>query len=151
MKNKINHLLIFAMLVLVIPGCGEKQSNPEIAKYPLAEVLTSWNGGEAKQSIISFVKAVTDSTSSTYVPEVDRIAVFDNDGTLWSEQPFYFQFQFAFDRVKEMAADHPEWNDNPLFKAALENDMNAVMKSGMATQRAAANPARSPARSRNKQ
>jgi hypothetical protein len=69
--------------------------------------------------------------SPNFVNPKDRIATFDNDGTLWSEQPYYFQFQFEFDRVKEMAPAHPEWNDNPLFKGALENDMETVMKSGM--------------------
>jgi hypothetical protein len=117
---------IFSLLVFVILiySCTEQATKN-------VDPLSSWNDGVAKQSIVDFVDEVTNEASSNFVKPADRIATFDNDGTLWSEQPYYFQFQFAFDRVKEMAADHPEWNDNPLFKAALENDMSAVMKSGM--------------------
>ena len=122
--KKYKSYIWLLILVLFIYSCNEqptKNSDP----------LPSWNEGATKQSIVDFVDEVTNEASPNYVNPEDRIATFDNDGTLWSEQPYYFQFQFAFDRVKEMAADHPEWNDNPLFKAALENDMNAVMKSGM--------------------
>jgi hypothetical protein len=117
---------IFSLLVFVILiySCTEQATKN-------VDPLPSWNDGVAKQSIVDFVDEVTNEASPNFVKPADRIATFDNDGTLWSEQPYYFQFQFAFDRVKEMAADHPEWNDNPLFKAALENDMSAVMKSGM--------------------
>ena len=122
MKQFKNSLLLFSAIILF--SCTE-QTNKNIDPLP------SWNEGATKQSIVDFVEEVTNEASPSYVNPEDRIATFDNDGTLWSEQPYYFQFQFAFDRVKEMAADHSEWNDNPLFKAALENDMNAVMKSGM--------------------
>jgi phosphoserine phosphatase len=117
---------IFSLLVfvLLIYSCSEQTT-----KY--GDPLPSWNDGSTKQSIIDFVNEVTDESSPNFVIPADRIATFDNDGTLWSEQPYYFQFQFTFDRVKEMAADYPEWNDNPLFIAALDNDMKTVMKSGM--------------------
>jgi phosphoglycolate phosphatase-like HAD superfamily hydrolase len=114
-------LLVF---VLIIYSCSEQAT-----KY--VDPLPSWNDGKTKESIINFVNEVTNESSPNFVKPEDRIATFDNDGTLWSEQPYYFQFQFAFDRVKEMVPDHPEWNDNPLFKAAMENDMETVMKSGM--------------------
>ena len=73
---------------------------------------------------------VTNKTSPNFVKSEDRIATFDNDGTLWSEQPYYFQLQFALDRVKEMSADHPEWKDNPLFKAVQDNDIKKVLSFG---------------------
>ena len=122
MSTLKNMYLFFLLLVLF--SCTEQNVQK-------GDPLPSWNDGSTKKSIIDFVDEVTNEESPNYVNPKDRIATFDNDGTLWSEQPYYFQFQFAFDRVKEMAADHPEWNDNPLFKAAIENDMKTVMKSGM--------------------
>ncbi|MDX1333421.1 MAG: HAD family hydrolase, partial [Robiginitalea sp.] len=75
---------------------------------------------------------VTAEGSPSFVPEADRIATFDNDGNLWSEQPFYFQLQYAIDQVKAMAPDHPEWKDQQPFKALLENDMEALLAEGEA-------------------
>ncbi len=95
-----------------------------------AEPLASWNEGPAKQRIVSFVSGATDATGSGYIPLDDRIAVFDNDGTLWSEQPLYFQFLFALDRVRAMAPQHPEWKTEQPFKAVLDGDMKAVAASG---------------------
>ena len=82
--------------------------------------LPSWNGGATKQTILDFVAAVTREGSLDLVPPAQRIATFDNDGTLWCEQPMYFQFAFALDRMKAMAPKHPEWKDKQPFKAALE-------------------------------
>ncbi|MGB6648421.1 MAG: HAD family hydrolase [Bacteroidota bacterium] len=96
----------------------------------MADPLASWNEGAAKQSIVGFVKEVTDKTNPDYVPVPDRIAVFDNDGTLWSERPVYFQFYFVIDRVKALAPQHPEWKREQPFKAALDNDMDALVASG---------------------
>ena len=93
--------------------------------------LPSWNEGPTKDSIISFVKRVTSENSPDYVAPAERIATFDNDGCLWSEQPLYFQLVFAIDRVKELAKDHPEWKTEQPFKAVLEGDMETVTKSGM--------------------
>lgn len=95
------------------------------------EPLPSWNDGPAKKSIIEFVQAVTDQSSKDFVKPADRIAVFDNDGTLWSEQPAYFELLFAFDEVKRTAAQHPEWKTTQPFKAVLENDHKALAASGM--------------------
>lgn len=92
--------------------------------------LPSWNEGESKQAIMDFVQAVTDKNSSDFVPEPERICTFDNDGTLWSEQPYYFQLAFALDRVKQMAPDHPEWKTTQPFKAVIENDLKTVIASG---------------------
>ncbi|MGB5965168.1 MAG: HAD family hydrolase [Sulfurimonadaceae bacterium] len=92
--------------------------------------LSSWNQSVTKQSIINFVENSKNPQSPDFIPVVDRIAVFDNDGTLWSEQPAYFQLFFAMDRVKALAPQHPEWKTQEPFKSVLENDMKGVIKSG---------------------
>ncbi|WP_455805404.1 HAD family hydrolase [Pseudomonas fluorescens] len=95
------------------------------------EPLPSWNDGPSKKSIIEFVQSVTDQTSKDFVKPAERIAVFDNDGTLWSEQPAYFEVLFAFDEIKRTAAQHPEWQTTQPFKAVLENDHKALAATGM--------------------
>jgi hypothetical protein len=95
-----------------------------------ADALPSWNDGKAKQAIIDFVQAVADVGRDTFVAVSDRVAVFDNDGTLWSEQPMYFQLVFAFDRIKALAPNHPEWKTTQPFKGVLENDMQAALAGG---------------------
>ena len=95
-----------------------------------ADPLASWNEGPAKARIVAFVEATTGQGGKDYVAPSDRIAVFDNDGTLWSEQPMYFQLAFAIDRVKAFAPEHPEWKTREPFKAALEGDMKALAASG---------------------
>jgi len=92
--------------------------------------LPSWNDGPSKQAIITFVETVTREGNPGFVPGPQRIATFDNDGTLWSEQPIYFQFAFALDRVKALAPQHPEWKTEQPFKAVLEGDMKSVVASG---------------------
>jgi phosphoserine phosphatase len=87
-----------------------------------SDPLPSWNEGAAKQAIMDFVNGVTDETDPNFVKPADRIATFDNDGTLWAEQPFYFQVFFIFERLKELAPQHPEWKTEQPFKAVLEND-----------------------------
>jgi hypothetical protein len=87
-----------------------------------ADDLASWNDGLVKQQITAFVENVTTEGSADFVPPTERIAVFDNDGTLWAEQPIYFQVQFALDRVKALAPKHPEWKTKQPFKALLEGD-----------------------------
>jgi phosphoserine phosphatase len=95
-----------------------------------ADVLPSWNQGPAKQSIIDFVNRVTQVGSKDFVAPEERIATFDNDGTLWSEQPAYFQLFFALDRVKALSPRHPEWKTTQPFKAALEGDLKTVFSGG---------------------
>ncbi len=95
-----------------------------------ADPLPSWNQGVSKDNIMAFVDKVTKQGGQDFVPESERIAVFDNDGTLWSEKPVYFQLLFAMDRVKTLAAKHPEWKTTQPFKAVLENDQAALAKSG---------------------
>jgi len=95
-----------------------------------ADPLASWNEGPAKKTIIDFVAAVTDPQSDDFVVPAERIATFDNDGTLWVEAPLYTQINFALDRVKAMASAHPEWKNDPVLEAAMAGDMQAVAKSG---------------------
>jgi hypothetical protein len=97
---------------------------------PAVEPLASWNGGKVRSAIIDFVEAVTTEDGVDFVPASNRIAVFDNDGTLWSEQPAYFQLLFAIDRVEALAPQHPEWSTQQPFKAVLEGDMKALVASG---------------------
>jgi phosphoglycolate phosphatase-like HAD superfamily hydrolase len=92
--------------------------------------LPSWNDGMAKQSIIEFVARVTKEDSPEFVPAAQRIATFDNDGTLWAEQPMYFQAFFIFDRIKTLAADHPEWNDKEPFASVLKGDLRNALAGG---------------------
>jgi phosphoglycolate phosphatase-like HAD superfamily hydrolase len=93
--------------------------------------LPSWNDGSAKTAILEFVAAVTDEKGKDYVEPAERIATFDNDGTLWVEYPIYTQILFAFDRVKELAPQHPEWKTKQPFKALLAGDMKTVDASGL--------------------
>ena len=96
-----------------------------------ADPLPSWNDGLAKKAILEFVAAVTNDTGKDYIEPAERIAVFDHDGTLWVEYPMYTQILFAFERVKELAPQHPEWKTTQPFKALLEGDMKTVGESGM--------------------
>ncbi len=97
---------------------------------PAKDPLPSWNDTSAKQSIVSFVTDVTTGGSKDYVAPAARIATFDNDGTLWSEQPLYVQFAFALDQVKVLAPQHPEWRTTQPFKAVLDGDMKAFAATG---------------------
>ena len=92
--------------------------------------LPSWNDGPSKQAIVKFVADVTKEGAPTFVPPPERIAVFDNDGTLWSEQPIYFQIAFALDRVKAVAPQHPEWKDKEPFKSLLAGDVKGALGQG---------------------
>lgn len=95
-----------------------------------ADPLPSWNDTAQKKAIVTFVEQVTREGSPNFVPPAERIATFDNDGTLWSEQPMYFQIAFMRDRVKALAPQHPEWKEKQPFKAVLEGDMKTVSAGG---------------------
>jgi phosphoserine phosphatase len=95
-----------------------------------AQALPSWNEGDAKARIEAFVRAVTDEKSKEYVPPAQRIATFDNDGTLWAEQPMYFQFLFAIDRVKVLAPRHAEWKEREPFASLLKGDAKGALAGG---------------------
>jgi len=101
-----------------------------LAQTPAADPLPSWNDTATKRAVVTFVERVTKQGSSDLVPPADRIATFDNDGTLWAEQPIYFQLAFAIDRVEALAAQHPEWKDMQPFKAVLEGDPKALAATG---------------------
>jgi hypothetical protein len=94
------------------------------------DALPSWREGDAKNAIVEFVERVTTTGGADYVPKPERIAVFDNDGTLWIEQPVYVQLAFALDRVKEMAPQHPEWQATEPFKSVLAGDLKKVLAGG---------------------
>ncbi|MBB4526034.1 HAD family hydrolase (plasmid) [Rhizobium leguminosarum] len=98
--------------------------------YAQSDPLPSWNDTASKAAIVSFVDKVTEQGSPDFVPEPERVAVFDNDGTLWVEHPIYIQLAFALDRVKVLAPQHPEWKETQPFKAVLEGDLKALAASG---------------------
>lgn len=95
-----------------------------------ADPLPSWNDTDARKAIVSFVEKVTRAGSPDFVPEAERIATFDNDGTLWSEMPLYFQFFFALDRVKLLAPQHPEWKNQEPFASLLKGDVKSALAGG---------------------
>jgi phosphoserine phosphatase len=111
-----------AVVLLLVLAC------PRPARA--ADPLPSWNDGNARKAILSFVARVTKIGGPAFVPPAERIAVFDNDGTLWSEQPMYVQLAFAIDRVKALAPAHPEWKTTQPFKAALEGEATTLAASG---------------------
>ena len=91
-----------------------------------ADPLPSWNEGAAKRAILSFVEETTQGGGKGHIPPKDRVAVFDEDGTLWIEQPLYVEFFFALDRVKELASKHPEWKNEEPYKSIIEGKLEAV-------------------------
>jgi haloacid dehalogenase-like hydrolase len=117
-------LALFA--VVVAPACADR--SPTVAGDP----LRSWNDGTARKALVDFVTRVTTPGNADFVPVADRIAVFDNDGTLWCEQPLYVQAMFIVDRVKALASAHPEWQTTQPFKGVLEGDAKAAATSGEA-------------------
>jgi phosphoglycolate phosphatase-like HAD superfamily hydrolase len=113
-------IFIVTAALAAVPALAQIEPDP----------LPSWNDGPAKRNIISFVTAVTDPGDEKFIPPDRRIATFDNDGTLWAEQPVYFQLQFALDRVKALAPKHPEWKTTPPFSQLLTGDTRAVLAGG---------------------
>ncbi|MCY9877791.1 HAD family hydrolase [Vibrio natriegens] len=115
MKKHLSVILTFAFAVI---------SSPLLAQS--GDPLPSWNEGSTKQAIIQFVSEVTDSDSANFVAPADRIATFDNDGTLWSEKPMYFQVLFALDQIKAQAADHPEWKTTTPYSLVLNDQLDKL-------------------------
>jgi hypothetical protein len=101
-----------------------------VAPVRAADPLPAWNDGAAKQAVLQFVERTTKAGSPEFVPASERIAVFDNDGTLWAEQPMYFQAFFMLDRVKALAPQHPEWKTNEPFASLLKGDVKAALAGG---------------------
>ena len=129
---KIKFIAFIAVLTLLY-SCNEDPNKNQIdaPDTPVKiDPLPSWNEGTTKTAIIDFVNDVTTVGNENFIDIPERIATFDNDGNLWSEQPAYFQLFFAIDRVKAMAPEHPEWKTTQPFKAVLENDMTELVKQG---------------------
>jgi hypothetical protein len=126
MKHIFRYLAFSFSILLMITACmQEKDQTLKTAALP------SWNKGSVKSTILDFIKETTNKNNPNYIAPSDRIAVFDNDGTLWTEQPLYFQLQFAIDRIKAMAPEHPEWQNTQPFKALLYGDIETVLASGV--------------------
>lgn len=115
----------FIILMIILVVCSV---NLSVAWA--ADVLPSWNDGKTKQAIVRFATDATNKSGPKFIRPAERIAVFDNDGTLWIEKPMYVQLAFALDRVKTMASEHPEWKDQEPFKSVLKGDLNGVMAGG---------------------
>ncbi len=120
MKHTFSNFLVLGFVMLSLFAASAQAS----------DLLPSWNEGKARQSIIQFVEDVTHEGGKHYLPPSERIATFDNDGTLWSEHPMYTQLVFALDRIRELAPRHPEWKTKQPFKAVLDNDMKALAAAG---------------------
>ena len=130
---KLIDFFTFILLTFFIYSCdsgNSKVQSENPGTITNQDPLSSWNDGQTKNAIVNYVKMVTEAGSPDFIPVKDRIATFDNDGNLWSEQPAYFQLFFAIDRVKAMATDHPEWTTKQPFKAVLDNDMTELAKQG---------------------
>jgi len=115
---KIVHRLWILLLCLWVSPC--------LGQDP----LSAWNDTATKEAIVAFVQRVTAEGSADFVPPAQRIAVFDNDGTLWAEQPMYVQAFFVFDRIKALAPQHPEWKDREPFASVLKGDLKAALAGG---------------------
>lgn len=125
MARRAGGYVVLAFLVLLAVGSGSP-----IAYAAERDALPSWNTGETKAAITRFVEGVTREGSPDFVPAAERIAVFDNDGTLWCEQPMYVQAMFILDRVKAGAAEHPEWKTQEPFASAFKGDLPALAAAG---------------------
>lgn len=129
-KNQLFALIFLSFISISCETHKEENKNNSSAITIKIDPLPSWNEVTSKKNIIAYVSDVTNSDSEHFIPIADRIATFDNDGNLWSEQPAYFQLFFAIDRVKAMAVDHLEWKNKQPFKAVLENNMAELAKQG---------------------
>jgi len=116
------------LFVMLLAGCAE--SSPRQTAAAAGFELTSWNDTASKRALTDFVRRISMPGSNDFVPVSERIAVFDNDGTLWVEQPVYTQFAFAFDRVKALEPHHSEWREKQPFKGILDGDAAAVTATG---------------------
>jgi len=123
----LRRALFLTLPFFLLSLCLSHGQVPKQIQAP-ADPLPSWNEGAAKKSIVEFVRATTDTASPKFVPIAQRIATFDNDGTLWVEQPMYTQLMFALGRVKAMATQHADWKDKEAFKAVLDDNRAALAK-----------------------
>ena len=132
-KVKTKFTLSMLLGLLLVVGCSKSSapSTPTANQAAAADPLPSWSDGAAKKAITDFVKTTTDKGSPNFVPPEDRVATFDQDGTTWVEQPMYSQVLFTFDRVAELAPQHPEWKTKMPFKAIVTGDKEAMAKFSM--------------------
>ncbi len=133
MKRWMQALTVAAVVLFLMPGCrrdAAPEADPPGAAVTSTDPLPSWNAGTTRTAIVEFVNAVTTSGSPDFVPPRERIAVFDNDGTLWAEQPMYFQEFFLLDRIRALAPSHPEWTSKEPYRSALAGDMKGLAASG---------------------
>src|SRR6185295_18708410 len=128
---KKKSLLLLIVVVLTVIGCSDAEKNKAVtlSEKNVALPLPSWNDGETKRAILSYVQKTTDTTSADFIPINDRLATFDNDGTLWAERP-YVQELFAFYMVKKMVAKDPALAKKQPFRAVVENDKATLAKGG---------------------
>jgi hypothetical protein len=134
MKHRLFPVIITTLFVGIActspapgaPGSTNAPATPSVAAVP-RDALPSWNDGPSKKALTSFVSRVSTEGSPDFVSLAERIAVFDNDGTLWAEQPMYFQLAFALDRVKALALQHPEWQTREPFKSVLAGGEHALL------------------------
>jgi hypothetical protein len=125
--NAIPRLIIVVSLMasgVLVGACAQEEAEPD--------PLPSWNDSDARQAIVTFVEKVSTPGSPDFVPVSERIATFDNDGTLWAEQPMYFQILFVFDRIAALAPEHPEWQQQEPYAAVLRGDYAAALAGGKA-------------------
>lgn len=120
--NVLRHAIVLTLLLAAV-FAGPPPSRAD-------DPLPSWNNGAARQSILRFIDRITREDSPDFVPPSERIAVFDNDGTLWAEQPMYFQFLFVLDRIKALAPRHPEWRTQEPFASLLRGNVKSVLAGG---------------------
>jgi len=122
MRPTLPRRAVLALPALLLPTAALAQAE---------DPLPSWRAGAAKRAILDFVAAVSAEGGADFVPPAQRIAVFDNDGTLWVEQPVYTQFLFVLDRIRQLAPSRPDWQQDPLFRAAIAGDLHALGASGV--------------------
>ena len=136
MKKIISSFLILSVFAVIFVSCNsntessKKANSQSTEKIGQSDALPSWNEGKIKTNIIEFVEATTNKNSGDFIPVKDRIAVFDNDGTMWSEQPFYFQYYFSLHLLNKYSAKHPEWNDDEDLNLLLKEGDKAFLKVG---------------------
>src|SRR5258707_1930571 len=129
------HRYCIALTVVVLSACTvtpHHDASESPAGASTAAALASWNDSATKRSIVDFVTLVTTPESKDFIPRADRIAVFDNDGTLWPEQPASVQLVFALQRVKTVAGRHPEWKRQEPFRSILKGNLKSIAASGAA-------------------
>ena len=131
MRNRLSVLRYFTAILgsSMALACTQPEADSPAMARP-SDLLPSWQDTAPKRAILDFVRTVTESGGADFVPPEERIAVFDNDGTLWVEQPIYTQLAFAFDQAKRMAPQHPEWQTTEPFKSLIQGDIRSVASSG---------------------